>query len=92
MTFIAQPVLITRDDLDEEGGDDPEIDVKAVPPDMVESYLLPFARWKYVAAHPNVQNREVRGSLKTEYDEAYMRLKNASSLNPQQAVTRARYI
>lgn len=86
------PVLISRDDLDEEGGDDPEIDVKAIPPDMVESYLLPFARWKYVASHPNIQNRELRGSLKTEYDEAYMRLKNASSLNPQQAVTRARYI
>jgi hypothetical protein len=94
LTFevYRKPILITRADLDEQGGDDPEAEVKALDPDMVESYLLPIARWKYVAAHPNVQNREVRGSLKTVYDEAYMRLKNGASLNPQQTLTRARYI
>jgi hypothetical protein len=88
-----KPVLIDRDaDLDEDGGDDPAVPIKALPADMIESYLLPIARWKYVAAHPNVQNREVRGSLKSEYDEAILRLRTGESLNPQINMTRARYL
>jgi hypothetical protein len=79
-----KPVLVSRADLDEQGGNDPAKEVQALEPDLIESYLLPFARWKYVAAHPNVQNREVRGSLKTEYDETFMRLKNGMSVTPQQ--------
>lgn len=86
------PILITRDDLEEEGGNDPEAVIEALTPDMIESYLLPIGRWKFVAAHPNVQNKETRSALKNEYDEAYMRLKSGSSLNPQQTTTRARYI
>jgi hypothetical protein len=88
-----KPVPIDREtDLAEDGGDDPGATIKSLPADMVESYLLPIARWKYVAAHPNIQNRETRGALKDEYEESTMRLKNGESLTPQLNAVRARYI
>jgi hypothetical protein len=87
-----KPVQITRAMLDEQGGNDPMASFGAMPSDMIESFLLPIARWRYVAAHPNVQNRELRASLKSEYDEATMRLRNGASLTPQLNTVRARYL
>jgi hypothetical protein len=90
--IYRKPVPIDRTMMNEEGGNDPAIDIPCLPPDMIESFLLPFARWKYVSAHPNVQNREIRASLKSEYDEAVQRLRNGASLTPQLNITRARYL
>jgi hypothetical protein len=88
-----RPMPINRDlDLNEEGGDDPLAQIESLQPDMIESYLIPIARWKYVAAHPNIQNRETRAALKNEYDEAMLRLRNGASLDPQINAVRAVYI
>lgn len=85
-----KPVLISRDDLAEDGGNDPDVAIAAIPDDMVESVLLPIARWKYVGAHPEAKIGEKNATLKAAYDEAVMSLKTEGS--PQINSTRARYI
>lgn len=85
-----KPVLISRDDLAEDGGDDPEVAIAAIPDDMVESVLLPIARWKYVASHPEAKIGEKNATLKTANDDAVNSLKSEGS--PQINASRARYL
>lgn len=85
-----KPALISRDDLAESGGDDPDVAIAAIPEDMVESILLPIARFKYTAAHPEAKVGEKNTTLKVAYDEAVASLKGEGS--PQINANRARYI
>lgn len=87
-----RPTQITRNDLKEDGSDDPNVAFECISPDLLELYLLPIARWKYVAAHPALKNREGRQPLKAEYDEAYLNLRHGSTLSPSVKTTKAKYI
>src|SRR5215471_2011892 len=87
-----KPDLISRDMLDEEGGDDPEVEFSMLPPEMIESYLLPIARWKFVCSHPEVKITEARPTLEPDYQEAMARLKQGMSIEPQINRVRVTYI
>lgn len=87
-----RPTQITREDLAEDGADDPNVAFACISPDLLELYLLTIARWKYIAAHPALKNREGRQTLKSEYDEAYLNIRHGSTLSPQVKTTKAKYI
>lgn len=86
-----RPEKVERDvSIDEEGGDDPEIEFSSVPDDMIDSILLPIARW-FFFQHPNLKNTEMRRAIDTGRQEALLSLSN-NTFNPKVAPVRVRYL
>lgn len=70
---------------------DPDYEFTSVPADMVESILLPAARY-YFTAHPSFKNKESRQAIVDQYKQAMDSITvGASNFNPSRRRTRVRY-
>lgn len=86
-----KPERVTLDDLATDGGDDPGTPFESLDDDQIESLLVPIARWKFFV-HPSLLNNEQRNSVKTEHDEAIMRLSGGQGISPSVSATRVKYV
>ena len=94
VTYQAKlaPERVSANALALDGGADPGIPFTSIPERDQESLLLPLARWRFFA-HPALKNSESRQSVKLEYDEAMLYLRNGMAYETASGgATRASYI
>jgi hypothetical protein len=92
-TFQAKlrPERVDEGILDTTGVADPGYEFTSVNEDDVESVLLPIARWRFFT-HPALKNAESRGSVKAEYDEVMISVRNGSAFEVEVKSEPAHYI
>ena len=72
-------------------GDDPGYQFQTLRPDEVESLLLPIARWRFFS-HPALKNAESRATIKQEYDDVMVSLRNGTVFESWVKTERVTYV
>lgn len=88
--YLRPETIDRTQSLNETGGADPGLEFVSIPPDMVDSVLLPMARWHFFQ-HPSLKNTEMRPAINLGREEALKALQG-HSFTPQGAAVHARYL